>query len=47
MSTVQKSYGRHHEVIDPYNVDVSELIFGLMDTAETPYFFQLLNFHFN
>ena len=30
MSTVKKFYGRHHDLVDPYNVAVSKFISDLM-----------------
>ena len=30
VSTVKKFCGRHHDLVDPYNVDVSKLISDLM-----------------
>ena len=29
MSTVKKSYGRHHDLDDPHNVAVSKMIFRI------------------
>ena len=34
MSTVKKFYERHHDLVDPYNVDVTELIVDLMASVE-------------
>ena len=34
MSTVKNIYGRHHDLVDPYNVAVSKLISDLMASVE-------------
>ena len=34
VSTVKMFYGRHHDLVDPYNVAVSKLIFDLMTSVE-------------
>ena len=46
MSTLKKFYGRHHNLVDPYNVAASKLVTDLMPIANKQYGFQLRGIRF-